>query len=364
MEGYGVELADCGASELAEWATLLLGEGEAAQKCKELLTLQERWLLRLGRSSDFHAAMLASANVVAGTCIGMAGVRGANSISYDLCIIDEASKATVTEILVPMARSKKWILVGDPEQLPPFFEEQAAEEMDEFEDEEARKTLLDRFLSALPATCIEELRNQYRMVKPIGDLISQTFYGNALVSPVTKPRIVLTAVYPKPVTWLSTSRLRDRREEREGLSFRNQRECMVVREVLKHVDFVARSRKNSVDLAVIAGYAGQVRSIEDAIREFRHEWMQLKVSCNTVDAFQGEEVDVCVYSVTRSNDDGKLGFLREKPRLNVALSRGKSALIVIGDEAFCREAAGAEYFQRVLRFIDENPNVCELRTLQ
>jgi superfamily I DNA and/or RNA helicase len=66
--------------------------------------------------------MLTSAQVVAGTCIGMAGVRGMENVVYDLCIVDEASKATATEILVPMSRSRKWILVGDPAQLPPFFE--------------------------------------------------------------------------------------------------------------------------------------------------------------------------------------------------------------------------------------------------
>jgi AAA domain-containing protein/protein kinase-like protein len=121
--GYGIELAEqTEEKELADWSSMLLGQGENQMECRALMELQEEWMLRVGRSSDFHAAMLTSAQVVAGTCIGMAGVRGMENVVYDLCIVDEASKATATEILVPMSRSRKWILVGDPAQLPPFFE--------------------------------------------------------------------------------------------------------------------------------------------------------------------------------------------------------------------------------------------------
>ena len=299
--GYGIDLAKQEEEdELRDWSALLIGNGEDQLRCRELLELQEEWMLRVGRSSDFHAAMLSSAQIVAGTCIGMAGVRGMGDVVYDLCIVDEASKATPTEILVPMARSRKWILVGDPKQLPPFFEDDSITQLEDFEEAEVRHTLLDRFLEGLPPHSVALLVNQYRMVKPIGDLISTIFYEGRLNSPRSRPGVTLTGAFPKPVTWLSTAELPDRRELRQGKSFRNDAECGIIRDALSKIDFIARKRNAVYDVALIAGYVAQVRALQDIVRDRLHEWVGLHITCSTVDAFQGSEAEVCVYSVTRS----------------------------------------------------------------
>jgi serine/threonine protein kinase len=361
-DGYGAELSTRSETkELRDWSSMLLGDTDEAKHFRELLKLQEDWLLRVGRSSDFHAAMLASAQVVAGTCIGMASVRGMADVVYDLCIVDEASKATATEILVPMARSRKWILVGDPAQLPPFFENEAITRLEEFDEAEVRQTLLDRFLSSLPEHSVARLTNQHRMVRPIGNLISEVFYGGKLNSPKVKPDVTFPGALPKPVTWLSTAETCDFREARRGQSFRNEAECRIIRDLLQQIDFLAKKRKASYDVAVIAGYVAQVKALQDAIRDRIHEWSGLRITCSTVDAFQGSEAEVCIYSVVRSNREGRLGFLREKPRLNVALSRGRSALVIVGDDEFCREAEGENPFRKVLDFIDANADSCERR---
>lgn len=364
LGGYGPELADGATDDLSEWSSLLLGDSELERKCRQLLELHEDWILRVGRSAEFHAAILSSAQVVAGTCVGVAGVRGMSSVSYDLCIIDEASKATATEILVPMSRSRKWILVGDPAQLPPFFEDEAIRTIEEFNEEEIRETILDRFLRDLPDNSIVRLKNQYRMVRPIGNLISECFYDGQLNSPNKTAEIVLTGAFPKPVTWLSTSEFDDRYEKRHGNSYNNDREIQIIRDVLKQINFIADKRNERYDIAVIAGYLSQSKLIQDGVRDYLHEWTSINMQCNTVDAFQGNEADICIYSVTRSNVQGRLGFLREKPRLNVALSRGRSALIVVGDDDFCRSAEGENPFRRVLEFIASNPETSDLRLLK
>ncbi len=360
--GYGAELATRRESqELADWSAMLLGTSEDQQRCRTLLELQEEWMLRVGRSSDFHAAMLASAQIVAGTCIGMAGVRGMENVVYDLCIVDEASKATSTEVLVPMSRGMRWILVGDPAQLPPFFEDASVTRLDDHDEAEVRQTLLDRFLQALPDHSKAMLSNQHRMVKPIGDLISEVFYEGKLNSPGTRPKVTLPGVLSKPVTWLSTEDMADAGEVRHGRSYRNEAECRVVRSLLERLDFLARRRKATYDISLIAGYVAQVQALEEAIRDRRHEWGGLRVTCSTVDAFQGSETEVCIYSVTRSNPEHQLGFLREKPRLNVALSRARSALAIVGDAGFCRSVEGENPFRKVLDFIEQNPDACERR---
>jgi serine/threonine protein kinase len=365
LGGYGLELAEqTDPNMLREWGAMLLGEGDSQAQCRALLELQEEWMLRVGRSSDFHAAMLASADVVAATCIGLASVRGMAEVVYDLCIVDEASKATATEILVPMSRSRKWILVGDPAQLPPFFEDESITRLEDFDETEVRETILDRLLKALPKHALATLINQHRMVKPIGDLISEAFYDGKLNSPKIKPEITLPGVFPKPVNWLSTAGLPDAEEIRRGQSFCNDAECLVVRDALEKIDFIARRRKAIYEVALIAGYVAQVKSLQDVIRDHLHEWSGLKITCSTVDAFQGSEADICIYSIARSNKLGRLGFLREKPRLNVALSRGRSVLIIVGDDVFCRSIEGENPFRRVLEFFDGRPADCERRQIK
>jgi superfamily I DNA and/or RNA helicase len=291
----------------------------------------------------------------------MAGVRGMGDVIYDMCIVDEASKATATEILVPMSRSRKWVLVGDPAQLPPFFEDESITRLDEFDETEVRQTLLDRFLKDLPEHSVAVLTNQHRMVKPIGDLISEAFYERKLNSPKIRPDVTLPGAFPKPVTWLSTADISDAREFRRGQSYRNDAECRIIRDALVQIDFLARKRKAVYDVAIIAGYVAQVKAIQDIIRDRLHEWSGLKITCSTVDAFQGSEAEICIYSVTRSNPEGKLSFLREKPRLNVALSRGRSALIIVGDDNFCRSIVGDNPFRKVLDFFEAHPEHCERR---
>jgi superfamily I DNA and/or RNA helicase len=133
---------------------------------------------------------------------------------------------------------------------------------------------------------------------------------------------------------------------------------------LEQIAFIAGKRRATYSVALIAGYAAQVDELNDAIRDRLHEWPGLRVTCSTVDAFQGSEADICIYSVTRSNDRKSLGFLRERPRLNVALSRGRSALIIVGDDEFCRDAEGENPFRKVVEYIETHPEHCDRRRVK
>jgi superfamily I DNA and/or RNA helicase len=86
----------------------------------------------------------------------------------------------------------------------------------------------------------------------------------------------------------------------------------------------------------------------------------LSLEWNTVDAFQGREADICVYSVTRCNDRGSIGFLRDARRLNVALSRGRSGLVIVGDHVFCRGAREPNPLRTVLEYIDGHSADCKI----
>ena len=214
--GIAAELAGSNTiTDLEGFGSVLLGDTAEHVKCRALMELQQRWLDRVGRSSDFHGAMLGSAKVVAATCIGLAGVRGMEDVEFDLCIIDEASRATATEVLVPLAKSRRIILVGDPRQLPPFFEQGVLRTAGsgEFGEAEIRQNVFERILERAPAHCREVLRHQHRMIEPIGRLISEVFYEGGLINEKTSPRVVLPTL-TRPIVWVDTSTLAERREKR------------------------------------------------------------------------------------------------------------------------------------------------------
>jgi hypothetical protein len=365
--GYAAELAKSNdADELAGWAVHFLQGDQVVRTCRDRLALLEDWQLRVGRSPDFNAAMLSAAQIIAGTCVGIAGVKGMEEVAYDLCIIDEASKATATETLIPMARSRKWIVVGDPKQLPPFFEEFGEDLLESFDEKEIRQTLLDRFLDpeeGLPEGCRDKLRNQYRMITPIGDLVSHCFYDADLDSPIANHGLKLSPAIPKPVMWYSTHAQGHSYEQQDGQTFHNPAEVAAVRFLLPKLEFLAKAQKKRITVAVIAGYTAQVQALSDMTSQGIAEWPNLEVTCNSVDAFQGRQADVCIYSVVRSNREKRLGFLKERPRLNVALSRGKSALLIVGDQMFCRSAKGRNPFRKVIDFIDAHEDTCAMETL-
>lgn len=354
------ELLKLSVDELEEKSKLLIDPNAPNAKLfQRLINLQTSWFEQFGRNDRFNSPLIKRSQVVAGTCIGIA--REIQDIEFDLCIIDEASKATATEVLVPMSRSKKWLLVGDPKQLPPFQDEASrnSEFLAKYElaPEDIQETLFDRLLQTLPAECHKMLAIQHRMVKPIGNLISACFYDNHLGSSGPEIDKVLSKTLPKPVTWLTTSKLSNSREQTANLSFNNSCEVTVIFQWLKKLNQAASEAQKTYNVAILSGYAAQLKLLNRSLDAEQNSLPMLKIECNTVDAFQGREADIVIYSVTRSNKEGKLGFLRDEARLNVALSRGRIGLVIVGDHHFCRSLSYTP-LHSVLQYIEQNPEGC------
>ncbi len=315
---------------------------------ESLLALQDEWLLRFGQGDEFEEALLASAQVVAGTCVGMAAAIADDDV-FDLAVVDEASKATPTEALMPMARSRRWVLVGDERQLPPFQDSALVDE-GLLEDhglsrEDLRETIFGRLSAGLPADRRVTLTEQHRMIAPIGALISECFYDGELRSSRgdRSELASLHVAFAAPVTWLSTSKQTDRRERAIGTTYWNASEVRVIHRQLERLERCAAASGERLKVGVISGYGEQGRRLRLDLRPDDPRWVQLDIDVHPVDSFQGQERDVVIYSVTRSNSDGNLGFLASSERLNVALSRGKDALIIVGDSRFCARASGSPF---------------------
>lgn len=365
-------LADCSSEELRSWASSYVAESKQVVQLRKMLAVHSEWEVRFGHSPQFKAALVTQSQVVAGTCLGVMGVPGRNEITYDLCIVDEASIATPTEVLVPMARARRTILVGDDRQLSPFQdpELQTSGLLQRFSltvaDQKA--TLFNHLRDGLPKELRKNLSMQHRMIPAIGKLISACFYDSELESAERAPLGLLDRTLPRPVTWFSTSQCDAKGSKQVGTSQWNGLEVKYISDLLGRIDFELRHGKakgKQLSVAVLTGYGEQRVRLHAAIQNKRHDWKAFSdIYVNVVDAFQGREADILVFSVTRSDVRG-LGFLREMERINVALSRGKEYLVIVGDHLFCQESEGRmNPLKKVIDYIRGNPQDCALEEIK
>ena len=351
------------------WADDLVSQMDGAETAQRISALQADWFDRFGSKKGLIAPLVERSSVVATTCLGLASVEEATDTEFDLCIIDEASKATAMEACVPMSRAKKWILVGDSKQLPPFQEEvfSSPELREHFDIDglDAQESAFERMRRLAPDGCRVMLTTQYRMVEPIGRLVSECFYDGLLhsVRKEIDPHLCRSPL--RAVNWFSTRELKQRREERAGTSFVNSEEASRICDLLHDVDV---QLDDDVDgkvrkALVLSGYGAQVQHLSRRVNSIRSDLKHIEVECCTVDRVQGREADIVFFSVTRSNADRRAGFLRALERVNVALSRALDLLVIVGDDEFVQSAPQAEPLQRVLSHIRKWPSECFMAIL-
>jgi hypothetical protein len=363
----GRELSSGTDLDLREWAALAV-EGDKQRQFVDLMKLAETWRLRFSQSDDFKTTIISSSSIVAGTCVGFCREEAASRATFDLCIIDEAGKATTTELLVPLAQSKRAIIVGDHHQLPAVLEYavRAPDFMERFglTERQLNVQLFEELTRDLGAGGRGALTVQYRMRGAIGTLVSSCFYDDELVTDDSlknrKVQDLALAGLKRAVTWLDpyADSQAERYEQRVGSSFSSGREVECVMALLKRLTFIFQNSLKEggwPTIAVITGYAAQAAAIRS---EMRRDSTLDRVDCATVHTFQGREVDICIYSVGRRNSDYRIGMLRDYRHLNVALSRARDYLVVVGSIDFCRKVPEPNPFLRVISHIEQSPD-CE-----
>ena len=330
------------------------------------------WTVVAGRTDDFRKLIVEQSKVVGATC-SYSGARDLEEARFEWAIIDEAGRATVPEVLIPIVKAERAIMVGDERQLPPMVEGMMARETD-------NASYAYRLETSLFQSLVEQaeegghdhltsLRTQYRMHPAIGNLIGDVFYEGKLVNGVAEDARPNHGWMPAPVTWLSTSDLSDHRETRQGSSFANRAEVDAILGQLRDFENMRRARgwDNQVEVGIISGYQGQVEQLNRVIApDDANRWQSLRIEVATVDAFQGRECDVVVYSTVRSNPEGRIGFLVDRRRINVALSRAKDLLVIVGDDRMMRSAniSGSDNpFERVIDHIESHPEGCIIQPI-
>lgn len=306
------------------------------EKIRKKLEIQKRWSDRLENCEEVEKYIIQSADIVAGTCIGFISNDTVRDMTFDYLIIDEAAKATLTELAVSLSRAKKAILVGDHRQLPPTLDTEIIKKMSVSNEEKQKlydgvfKLLYENFPNENKIT----LACQYRMHPTIGTLISSTFYDNQVDNGVSEnDRIVGIKGYENtPIEWISTSNFPNHFESPDGDSYINTIEVKIIEKKLQEFDVAAGMIGKSFKIGVITAYSSQKRALRNMIN--RYSFNNIEVEVDTVDAFQGGQREIIFYSTVRSNNNGNIGFLKSAERLNVSLSRAQSLLIITGDFNF------------------------------
>ena len=273
--------------------------------------------------------LLGPRHIHAATCVGMARRDyGLLSRPFDIAIIDEAGKAFGAELLLPASVARRIVLVGDHNQLPPTVTTDVLDEDINYRlslrevEELLRKNMFHEIFEQLPATNKGMLTTQYRMHKDIGDIVSELFYEGRLKSHRKSDNWTLTS---KRLVFVDFSKVLTYRhnKSRTSESMENKTERAALHAVLARMGKIEKNTKTRI--LVVCPYEAQRISVEEEIQNSNYN---LNVDATTVDAVQGGEADIVILLMTRSH--GRVQFLLDRHRLNVALSRARDAVVVFG----------------------------------
>ena len=306
-----------------------------------------------------NAELFGEARVIACTLVGSAH-RLLEGMKFGTLFIDEAAQALEAACWIPMRRASRVILAGDHCQLPPTVKSIAALRAG------LGKTLMERIAENKPEV-VTLLKIQYRMNEDIMRFSSDWFYGGQVESaPQIKYRSILD--FDHPISWIDTSdeenqmtiegeaATEDSASNSSPASAANQNSDLNFKEqfvgesygrinkaeaeltLLTLAEYFTKIGKqrvlgDSIDVGIISPYRAQVQYLKKLIKkyEFFKPYRRL-ISVNTVDGFQGQERDVILISLVRSNDEGQIGFLKDLRRMNVAMTRARMKLIILGNK--------------------------------
>lgn len=273
---------------------------------------------------------------------------------FDIAIVDEASQATIPSVLIPIAKAKKFVLAGDHKQLPPTIISNKAHELED--------TLFEELINKYPDKAAL-LNTQYRMNQLLMEFPNSEFYNSKLNSAETVKDIVITDIIEEnklsetekvkiedqllsddqPLIFVDTSKI-DKHGEKQLKDSKSIINLTEAETTLEIVDFYQKLGIDDSDIGIISPYADQVNLLKD----------KTNLEVKTVDGFQGREKEIIIISTVRSNDKGKIGFLTDLRRLNVALTRAKRKLIIIGNKETLKTNPT---YERLIEHAKENKRI-------
>ena len=297
------------------------------------------------------------ARVVACTLVGSAN-RVMMNRHFTTLFIDEAAQALEAACWIAIGKADRVILAGDHHQLPPTIK------CIEAEREGLGRTLMQKIAHTKPET-VSLLKIQYRMHEDIMRFSSQWFYHNELESaPEVSGRGILRL--DTPIVWFDTSECDFTENTREETMSRvNRQEAeLLVEQLRSYIQKISKERvlEENIDFGLISPYKAQVQYIRKLIKQDAFfKPLRRLITVHTVDGFQGQERDVILISLVRANEDGKIGFLNDLRRMNVAITRARMKLMILGDASTLTRHA---FYNELYNYISQRGKIITINTKQ
>lgn len=332
---------------------------ESLRKLRSVFQLSKDFVGSVStQQRGFEAFLAGTRQMVVGTCVGLGRTSlGLTATPFDLVIVDEAARCTSSDLAVPMQAGRWVVLVGDHAQLEPQHPatvvSTVAAQIKTDELTVIRSDFERLFANGYGALAGAKLKTQYRMLPPIGKVVSEAFYDGQLTAGRDTPEVdphILPDGLERPITWITTDALAAHGEDRtegSGTSRVNPAEADAIVSLLKgwtndkaFTDFICDQTKHAHVIGVICMYAAQADLLRKKIQAANlPEAFRRTIKIGTVDSYQGKENPIVILSLVRNNVDGpteggistiRPGFLIRPNRINVAVSRAMDRLIIVG----------------------------------
>lgn len=285
--------------------------------------------------------ILASAEVITCTLVG-ASHRVLSKRKFKTVVIDEAAQALEPASWIPILKASKVVLAGDPFQLPPTVKSQRAKKGG------FSITLIEKLIKKSPDFTL--LTTQYRMHEAIMGFSNQQFYGGQLKAAESVAQHSLDIGEHKAVVFIDTAGCGfEEKVNQESKSRYNPEEFQILCEHLYQLKDKFEERELP-SIALISPYREQILHMKQEVEE-DERLEDVPLAINSIDGFQGQEREIVYISLVRSNDKGEIGFLNDYRRMNVALTRAKKLLVVIGDSA---TVGRYKFYEEFIDYVEKN----------
>ncbi|ETD24975.1 AAA domain-containing protein [Helicobacter macacae] len=365
---------------------------------KALQTITAKMSAKTGeksKESELATLFLKNIRVIFGTLLGISSRKDFRDIVFDFAIVDEAGRATLSELCVPCIKARHIVLVGDHKQLAPVIDDEIASNLNSnFPKKEVGTSFFERYFERLSekkaeVPYLENFRHRliynYRAEHKICELYNQPFYEGELKEALAikgKREHNLSPLFKSSAVWIDTSKRDDREDTQAGTGKINHCNASIISSTLKILLDKSKEQNLSHSIGIITPYRAQTNLLKDKLKGIKAEFKELyadKASndkdlrngfdIGTVDSFQGSDRDIIIYDCVRSSkaknskedrekrSGGKIDFIADEKRLNVSLSRAKKLLIIVGDMEFLYRASvseGINPFYKIIDFIHKH----------